>query len=91
MERKERYLEALQKAEDDAVLIAAADKIDNIESKLEAYEREGEELLARWKRPMSDYLWYHGEALRIVQARIPDNPLAQRLAEVHAREKKVFA
>lgn len=89
-ERKSTYLAVLEKADTDAVLIAIADKIDNIESKIEAFEKEGDDLFGRWAQPSSEYLWYHGEALRIAQARLPDHPLTKRLAEVHAKEKGVF-
>ncbi len=89
-ERKTAYLAHLETAPTDALLIAAADKIDNIESKLEAYEREGQALLTRWKQPTSDYLWMHGETLRIVRARLPEHPLTKRLAEACAREREAF-
>ena len=90
-ERKMDYFARLEHASDDAVLIAIADKIDNIESKLESFEKEGETLLKRWKQPPGEYLWFHGEALRIAQERLPDHPLTKRLADVHTREKEVFA
>jgi (p)ppGpp synthase/HD superfamily hydrolase len=90
-ERKSHYLAHLEDASDDAVLIALADKIDNIESKLEAFAREGAPLLKRWTQPSEEYVWYHSEALRIGQARLPQHRLTARLAEVHAREKEVFA
>ena len=89
-ERKQKYLDHLETAPRDAVLIAIADKIDNIESKLEAYAREGDALLARWSRPMAEYLWYHGEALRIAEMRLPEHRLTERLAEAHARERATF-
>jgi (p)ppGpp synthase/HD superfamily hydrolase len=90
-ERKTDYLARLQEAGDDAVLIAIGDKIDNIESKLEAFAREGDALLKQWKQPSAEYLWYHGEALRIAQARLGEHPLTKRLAEVHAKERETFA
>ncbi|MEK7086234.1 MAG: HD domain-containing protein [Patescibacteria group bacterium] len=89
-ERKTDYLARLEGAKDDAILIAVADKIDNIESKLEAFEKEGAALLGRWKQPVGEYLWYHGEALRIAQARLPEHALTKRLAEVYARELALF-
>jgi len=90
-ERKTDYLTRLESASDEAIMIALADKIDNIESKIEAFQKEGDALFARWKRPTADYLWYHGDALRIAQIRLPDHPLTKRLAQVHAKEKEVFA
>lgn len=89
-ERKQDYLDRLAQADADAIVIAAADKIDNIESKLEAFASEGESLLSRWKQPVAEYLWYHGEALRIAELRLPDHPLTKRFAEAHARELEVF-
>ena len=89
-ERKTKYLVNLEKASNDAVLISLADKIDNIESKLESFEREGKEFLDRWLQPNEEYFWYHSEVLRIALARLPEHPLTKRLAEVHAREKEKF-
>lgn len=85
-ERKADYIARLETAPDDALLISAADKIDNIESKLEAFEREGKELLARWKQPSESYLWYHGEVLRVTERRLPEHRLTKRLREAHTRE-----
>lgn len=90
-EKKEHYLATLEKANDDAVLIATADKIDNIECKLEGFEKSGMAILERWKQPAGEYIWYHGEALRIAQARLPDHRLTKRLAEAHTRECAIFA
>lgn len=90
-ERKEDYLARLTDAPDDAVLIALADKIDNIESKLEAHEREGATILTRWKQPLESYFWYHGEVLRIAQKRLPDHSLTKRLTEVREKETRAFS
>ncbi len=90
-ERKENYLTNIEKSSDDAVLIAIADKIDNIECKLEAFLKEGKEIHSRWKQPKEEYLWYHGEALRIAQVRLPNHRLTRRLAEAHTNEKRTFA
>lgn len=89
-EKKEHYLKHLEGSSDDAVLIATADKVDNIESKFEAFEREGEKLFAQWQQPTEQYAWYHGEVLRIAQKRLPEHRLTKRLAEVYARELKSF-
>ena len=89
-ERKAAYLTHLEEAPEEALLIAIADKIDNIESKLEALEKEGTVLFKRWKVPQADYLWYHGEAARIAEARLPEHRLTRRLLEAHQRERLEF-
>lgn len=90
-ERKQGYLDRLERSPDEAVLIAIADKVDNIESKLEAHKKEGDRMLVNWKQPEDEYLWYHREALRIAESRLPNHPLTKRLAEVHETERSVFA
>jgi (p)ppGpp synthase/HD superfamily hydrolase len=89
--RKAGYLTHLETAPEEALLIAMADKIDNIESKLEAFAKEGKALLERWAYPTTEYLWYHGEALKIAQKRLPDHRLTKRLHEVHTREREVLS
>ena len=90
-ERKTGYLKNLETAPDDALLISIADKVDNIESKIEAFGREGEELLRCWKQPCEEYFWYHHEVLRLALERMPEHPLTKRLAEACAQEEKTFA
>ena len=90
-ERKTAYLANLLQASDDAVLIAIADKIDNIESKLEEFEREGPSFLKNWRQPSADYLWFHGDALRIAQMRLPEHPLTKRFTEAHRRETELLS
>lgn len=89
-ERKKRYLAQLTLGPDDALLISMADKIDNIESKLEAYAREGPALLKRF-HDQKENEWYHGAVLRMGQERLPAHPLTKRLAQAHARERQMFA
>ena len=90
-ERKTAYLANLEQASDEAVLIAIADKIDNIESKLEEFEREGSAFLKNWKQPSADYLWFHGDALRIAQIRLPEHPLTKRFAQAHRKETELLS
>lgn len=88
--RKEHYLARVARASDEAILISIADKIDNIESKIEAFEKEGAGLHLRWKQPPEAYLWFHEEILCIAQKRLADHPLTKRLAEVHAKELEIL-
>jgi (p)ppGpp synthase/HD superfamily hydrolase len=90
-ERKEDYLANMGKMDEEALLIAIADKIDNVESRTEEYEVGGDAFLNRWKRPNSDYLWFYGEALRAAESRLPNHPLTKRYAEAHAKQLRAFA
>jgi len=88
-ERKTHYLAHLETADDEALIIAIADKIDNIESKLAAYEKEGDMIHSRWSQKPEEYLWFHDEALCIAQKRLPEHRLTKRLASVHEKEKEM--
>lgn len=91
-ERKEGYIAHLEVAPDEALLISIADKIDNIESKLEAIERgEGEALLAGFSQPQAEYLWYHSEVARIARERLPNHRLTERLLSAHQREQEALS
>jgi (p)ppGpp synthase/HD superfamily hydrolase len=89
-ERKEKYYEVLRKTSDDALIVSIADKIDNIESKLEALQKEPD-FHKRWKRLPEDYIWYHGEAVKLAKNRLPDHPLTKRLVEAHEHEKAALS
>lgn len=80
-ERKTIYLANLENASDDALLIAIADKADNVESRNEEFEREGAAFLKRWEQPNKEYIWFYGEVLRIAQKRLPKHPLTKRYTE----------
>ncbi len=88
-ERKSGYITKLETAPLEALLITLADKVDNIESKLEAFA-QGDDVFAQGGQPRSEYFWYQGEVLRIAQANLPEHPLTKRLGEVSAKERAVF-
>lgn len=87
---KKEYLKRIEQADDDALLIAIADKIDNVESRTEEYLQGGEAFLSKWKHPNGEHLWFYGEALRIAQRRLPEHHLTKRYAQAHARQLEVF-
>ncbi|MBA3789097.1 bifunctional (p)ppGpp synthetase/guanosine-3',5'-bis(diphosphate) 3'-pyrophosphohydrolase [Patescibacteria group bacterium] len=87
-ERKEAYLEQLARAEDSAVLISMADKIDNIESKIDAFEKEGSVLFERWAQKTEMYVWFHGAVLEEARKRNITGALRDRLEKVIKEEKE---
>lgn len=81
LERKTRYLDHLRDPETDqgAVLIAAADKLDNLESTLRDLGRLGPSLWDRFNAGPERQLWYYRSVAEIVTSRMP-GALADRLA-----------
>ncbi|MCE7873996.1 bifunctional (p)ppGpp synthetase/guanosine-3',5'-bis(diphosphate) 3'-pyrophosphohydrolase [bacterium CPR1] len=77
-ERKLHTLEFLaHQARPDEVLLALADKLDNVESMLEDLELLGSELWCRFKRGRDQQAWYYRGLLGSFQRRL-DSPLVDR-------------
>jgi hypothetical protein len=76
--RKDRYIEHLELAAPDVLLVSAADKLHNARSILADLREHGEELWARFNRGAQQQLWYYG-ALRDMFARRLPGRLADEL------------
>lgn len=89
-ERKERHLHEFATASDTALIIAAADKIHNLLSFAEVWssgsdaERQGLRAMARTS------LWYFDTFRDIIDRRLPDHPIRQRLEEAYTQARPYF-
>jgi len=63
--RKQHTLEVLKTAPVDLLLVACADKLDNIRSVRRAYAQLGDAVWARFKRPMEKQRWYYQSLAQI--------------------------
>lgn len=88
-ERKEAYLAQLEGAPPEAHIVSAADKVDNIESKVRILELEGTKVFELWKQAPDEYLWFHAEVLTRVQDSIPQ-ALHNRFVAAHNAEKDII-
>lgn len=84
--RKMRYLEGLADAADAALLVALADKIDNLTDRLRGAQLHGPDFLGRWSHSPSEQHWFFGEAAALAQTRLPEHSLTEELSALHARE-----
>lgn len=75
-ERKEKYLEHLRTAEIEAVYVSAADKIHNLMSLKEQFDKEGEGLWKTFSIGREKSLWFYGEVAHLVGDRIGSHPLS---------------
>ncbi len=91
-ERHRSYLAQVEAAPDEALRIAIADKIDNIEDKLDTLEQEGTEFLAHFTNKSPEaYIAFNAAMLAIARGRLPEDRLTRRLGEAHGREKTAFS
>lgn len=90
-QRKEQFLARLTQASEDALTVAAADKLHNVRSTLEDHRAIGSNVWDRFNTGPADFFWYHREVLGILQRRLPSSRSVQQLqaalddlSELHA-------
>ena len=88
--RKERSLDHLEHAAEPALLIVAADKLDNVRAMIRDYEANGPAIWARWKGEPEARLWYYRATLDLLRRRLGTTPLVLELQrEVERMERTV--
>jgi (p)ppGpp synthase/HD superfamily hydrolase len=79
LECKQKYLENLKRAGIESVLVAAADKIDNLRSMAYDYQKMGEKFWEKFSSPLEKMIWFKGEVANIVKQRLGENEISQEL------------
>lgn len=82
------YLE--KKATDDVLLVALADKLDNIRAIREGLETDGEMFWARFNRPREKQQWYYRRLDEVFAKRVGREPALILLSTFRAEVKRVF-
>lgn len=82
------YLE--KKATGDVLLVALADKLDNIRAIREGLETDGEMLWARFNRPREKQKWYYQRLDEVFAKRVDREPALTLLSTFRAEVKRVF-
>jgi (p)ppGpp synthase/HD superfamily hydrolase len=73
-QRKRHTIEHLRTADEEMLLVAIADKLDNIRSLREDLMRRGEETWKRFKRGRKEQGWYYGSLEEIFSERMKAEP-----------------
>ncbi len=80
-ERAERYLKHLKQGEEAAVLISAADKLQNLRSFLEGYEKYGEKFIQQFSGSFENIIIFDHQCLAIYQLRL-QSPIVKEMEKV---------
>jgi len=88
-ERKEIYLEKLRVAGADALMVSAADKIDNLEGMIEGYRRNGQSVWESFRGSPEEQAWFFGAVLAILEERLQSD-IVQHFRRIFEESKKVF-
>jgi len=77
-------------ASDDVLLVALADKLDNIRAIREGLESDGEMFWERFNRPREKQKWYYESLEATLTTRVHREPALTLLSAFRAEVKKVF-
>lgn len=89
-ERKRHTVERLRHADADTLLIACADKLDNIRSMRRGELRTGAIFWDRFHRPRDDQAWYYREVSSAIGRVAPSGPLALLWPELEREVRELF-
>jgi (p)ppGpp synthase/HD superfamily hydrolase len=90
-DRKTHTIEYLEKKASDAVvLVALADKLDNIRAIREGLESDGERFWARFNRPREKQRWYYERLAAAFATKVSRQPALRLLAAFKAEVERVF-
>jgi (p)ppGpp synthase/HD superfamily hydrolase len=90
--RKEAYLVNLRSGGTESALVSAADKIHNTESFLVDFKLEGAPHAARFTSSVKNRLWFHEQALAIVEEKLGgDHALVLRFKVVTEKFREISA
>lgn len=66
-DRKKGYIESVRNGGDKVKAVSIADKIHNLESLLEGYEKQGPALWRKFNKEKEDKLWFENEVLNALK------------------------
>lgn len=88
-ERKDIYIQKLRDGSDDALLIATADKLHNMQYKHRQIMEYGPQYMKDKGLLHEKYVWYHGEVLEIAK-RLPHQELVAAYQETFQKEQELL-
>jgi (p)ppGpp synthase/HD superfamily hydrolase len=87
---KVSYVEQLKIAPEQALIIAAADKIHNILSRLSLVQSAGRAIFSQWRHTPEEYHWYHEAVFIVIKDRL-QNSIVKDFEDALAEERSVFS
>jgi len=90
--RKIKYIENMKKASPEALMVAAADKIDNLRSLVKNYQQKGDQIWSVFNAPepkKEEKIWYFKAVLKVIKARL-DNDIILEYEKLLESAERVF-
>jgi (p)ppGpp synthase/HD superfamily hydrolase len=87
--RKEDYLKNLENDRFESLMICAADKIHNLQSMNQIYQKQGNKMWQDFNAPPEKQIWYYDSVIEILEQKL-ENPIVTKLkAEFEIFKKTV--
>ena len=80
-DRKAHYLDNIKNDSQEALMVAAADKIHNMRGLIDEHKLHGSEIWKIFKREPEDLLWFYQEAAQIIGDRLK-HPLVDEMQRI---------
>ncbi len=87
--RKQKYIDNLKNDSREALMVAAADKIHNLQSMIDAYKKHGEKMWAVFNSPPDKKLWFYEEVLKILKRRL-HNRMVKELEQIYLEAQNLI-
>ncbi|MCE9644234.1 HD domain-containing protein [Candidatus Parcubacteria bacterium] len=88
-DRKRAYVEGLEQASAEGLMIAAADKIHNLSTTISDFDIHGEAIWQNFRVPIEEQMWFYREVLGVLERRL-ESPIVAEYQEMVKRGKEVF-
>ncbi len=88
-ERKDIYLGKLKTAGAEALMVSAADKIDNLEGMIEGYRKNGPMVWKSFKGSPEEQMWFFSSVLAILEERLQSD-IVPHFRRVFEESKIIF-
>lgn len=88
-ERKGTYINGLRSSSLEGLLVAAADKIHNLENTLEDFLRHGPAIWKNFSAPPKEQIWFYGQVLEVLKERL-GGPILERYLVTIKEAERVF-
>lgn len=89
-ERKQHTIDYLKTAPADQLLVVLADKLDNVTAIRRDFEKYGDSLWSRFKRPKKKQAWYYQSLVDVFNSEVNDHPGLTLLDLFREQVSKVF-
>ncbi len=88
-DRKSTYLMQMRSSSEEALLIATADKIHNLQTTIDDHKRVGPTMWKNFAAPVDEQLWFFESFLEILKSRNA-GPITDHYAEVIKEARPIF-